>query len=147
MPEQSTAAPAKAEVRLGDDLTVIAKLDDERRLVLGWLSVNKVAGKHVVDRQGDVIPDRELEDAVIDFGLNSRVGKVMHDGHQVASTLVFPFTDWVQEALGVALGKSGALALTVVTDDAAWTMVKDGSLPAYSLGGFAVREDAPDGFE
>lgn len=135
----------KAEgVQIGSELTVVAKLDEDRRLALGWLSVNKVAGKYVIDRQGDIIPDDELEEAVIDFGLNSRVGKVMHDGDPVATMLVFPMTPWVQQALGIDLGKSGALSLTKFHDETAWLMVKDGSLPAMSIGGSAVREDAPD---
>ena len=125
-------------------LDIIAKVDEERRLVLGWLNVNKVAGQYVIDRQGDVIPDRELEDAIIDFGLNLRVGKVMHDGRQVARGLVFPTTDWVQKALGVDMGKGGAIGLWIVEDPDAWQAVKAGRLKSFSLGGKAFREDVID---
>ena len=99
----------------------------------------------MVDRQGDIIPDRELEDAVIEFGLNSRVGKVMHNGKQVARGLVFPMTDWVQKALGVDMGKGGAIGLWIIEDDVAWQAVKAGSLKSFSLGGRATREDALNG--
>ena len=132
MPEPITA---------GSRLDIIEKVDEERRLVLGWLNVNKVGGSYVIDRQGDIIPDRELEDAVIDFGLNSRVGKVMHDGRQVARGLVFPMTDWVQKALGVDMGKGGAIGLWIVEDENAWQAVKSGRLKSFSLGGKAFRED------
>jgi hypothetical protein len=132
-------------ITAGSRLDIIAKVDEERRLVLGWLNVNKVGGQYVIDRQGDIIPDRELEDAVIDFGLNSRVGKVMHDGRQVARGLVFPMTDWVQKALGVELGKGGAIGLWIVEDEEAWQAVKSGRLKSFSLGGKAIREDVTDG--
>ncbi len=45
----------------------ISKLDDEQQIVLGWGSVTKVAGEPVVDTQGDIIEDLELEKAVYDF--------------------------------------------------------------------------------
>ena len=133
------------QITAGSRLDIIEKVDEERRLVLGWLNVNKVAGQYVIDRQGDIIPDRELEDAVIDFGLNSRVGKVMHDGRQVARGLVFPMTDWVQKALGVDMGKGGAIGLWVVEDEEAWQAVKSGRLKSFSLGGKAIREDVTYG--
>jgi hypothetical protein len=131
-------------ITAGSRLDIIEKVDEERRLVLGWLNVNKVGGQYVIDRQGDIIPDRELEDAVIDFGLNSRVGKVMHDGRQVARGLVFPMTDWVQKALGVDMGKGGAIGLWVVEDEETWAAVKVGRLKSFSLGGKALREDIID---
>ena len=127
-------------------LTAVAKVDEERRLVLGWANVNSVGGRLVVDRQGDVIPDRELEDAVLDFSLNRRVGSVMHKGHQVARGILFPMTPMVQEALGVDLGKGGALGLWVVDDDATWAGIKAGRLPSLSLGGRAVREEVKGGY-
>jgi hypothetical protein len=138
-------AVSRDAITAGTGLDIIAKVDEERRLVLGWLNVNKTAGKYVVDRQGDIIPDRELEDAIIEFGLNSRVGKVMHNGKQVARGLVFPMTDWVQKALGVDMGKGGAIGLWIIEDDAAWQAVKAGSLKSFSLGGRAYREDALNG--
>ena len=135
-----------SEVRIAADsgLTIIAKLDPERRLVLGWVNVNRVGGRYVVDRQGDVIPDEELEDAVLDYNATSRTAKVMHGGGKVAEGTVFPMTRLIQQALGVDLGKGGALGLFRVTDDATWADIKAGRLPAMSLGGRAVREEAGD---
>ena len=126
-------------------LTAVAKVDEERRLVLGWANVNTVGGRLVVDRQGDVIPDRELEDAVLDFSLNRRVGSVMHKGHQVPRGILFSMTPMVQKALGVDLGKGGALGLWVVDDDETWASIKAGRLPSLSLGGRAVREEMKRG--
>ena len=125
-------------------LNVIAKVDEERRLVLAWCNVNKVAGRYIVDRQNDIVPDRELEDAVLDFSLNSRTAKAMHSGGRVAEGIVFPMTDFVQAALGIDLGRGGAIGLWRVTDDATWASIKAGRLPAMSLGGRAVREEAGD---
>lgn len=45
----------------------VSKLDDEQNIVLGWGSVTKVNGQPVIDCQGDVIEDLELEKAVYDF--------------------------------------------------------------------------------
>ena len=75
-----------SEVRIAADsaLSVVAKVDEERRLVLAWCNVNKAGGRYIVDRQGDIVPDRELEDAVLDFSLNSRTAKAMHAGGRVA---------------------------------------------------------------
>ena len=68
----------------------------------------------------------------------------MHDGRQVARGLVFPMTNWVQKALGVDMGKSGAIGLWVVEDEEAWQAVKSGRLKSFSLGGKAFREDIID---
>ena len=135
-----------SDVRIAADggLSVIAKVDEERRLVLAWCNVNKVAGRYIVDRQGDIVPDRELEDAVLDFSLNSRTAKSMHAGDKVAEGVVFPMTKFVQEALGIDLGRGGAIGLWRVTDEATWQSIKAGRLPAMSLGGRAVREEAGD---
>jgi hypothetical protein len=130
----------RTRVTADTGLSVIAKLDEERRLVLGWANVNSVGGRYVVDRQGDLIEDTELEDAVLDYSLNSRVGKVMHAGDKVAEGLVFPLTRFVQEVLGIDLGRGGAIGLWRITDDATWANIKAGRLPSLSLGGKAVRE-------
>ncbi len=45
----------------------ISKMDDEQQIVFGWGSVTKVNGQPVVDTQGDIIEDMELEKAVYDF--------------------------------------------------------------------------------
>ncbi|OPY64089.1 MAG: hypothetical protein A4E56_00143 [Pelotomaculum sp. PtaU1.Bin065] len=45
----------------------ISKMDDEQKIVFGWGSVTKVAGQPVVDTQGDIIEDLELEKAVYSF--------------------------------------------------------------------------------
>ena len=131
------------EVRVTADsnLSVIAKVDPERRIVLAWVNVNKSAGRYVVDRQGDIIEDRELEDAVLDYSLNSRQAKSMHAGSPVATGIVFPLTSLVQKALGIDLGKGGAIGLWRVTDDATWQAIRAGRLPAMSLGGTAMREE------
>ncbi len=102
---------------------------------------SEVRGRYVVDKQGDVIEDRELEDAVLAYGLSSRAAKAMHAGGRVAEGLAFPLTTMVQRALGVDLGKGGALGLWRIHDDAAWRAIRDGRLRSLSLGGTAVREE------
>ena len=99
---------------------------------------------HDVPEQGDVIEDAELEDAVLRYSLDSRAAKAMHTGPRVAEGLAFPMTTMIQQALGIDLGRGGAIGLWRVTDDATWANIKAGRLPAMSLGGRAVREEAGD---
>ena len=77
---------------------------------------------------------------MLDFGLNSRAARATHAGGRVAEGIVFPMTDFVQAALGIDLGRGGALGLWRVTDEATWQGIKAGRLLAMSLGGRAVRE-------
>ena len=81
---------------------------------------------------------------MLDFSLNSRTAKAMHAGGRVAEGIVFPMTTMIQQALGIDLGRGGAIGLWHVTDDATWQSIKAGRLPAMSLGGRAVREEAGD---
>ncbi len=65
----------------------------------------------------------------------------MHAGGRVAEGIVFPMTDFVQKALGVDLGRGGAIGLWRILDEATWQGIKAGRLPAMSLGGTATREE------
>jgi hypothetical protein len=66
----------------------------------------------------------------------------MHAGGRVAEGIVFPMTAFVQEALGIDLGRGGAIGLWRILDEATWQGIKAGRLPSMSLGGRAVREEA-----
>ena len=73
----------------------VAKIDEARQQVFGWISVAKGAdGEPLEDLQGDIIEIGELEPAVYDFVLKSRIGTDLHDapirGQLIESFVVTP---------------------------------------------------------
>lgn len=129
-------------VRLEDGQSVgeILKVDRERRVAYGWFSVIEEDGEAVVDSQGDVINEGVLLDAVHEFAIDSRAGRLMHRGHQIADVVEsIALTKDVQEALGIDLGRVGWFGAMKFRDDEAWRRVKSGELQAFSIGGSGVR--------
>jgi len=131
----------------------ILKVDDDQHLIWGWASVIEEKGVPVVDLQGDIIEEGELEKAFYEFMAQSRVGGTMHargaDGEVVKTGGAvggLVFTKAVQKTLGIDLGLVGALVVMHVPEDEQWAVVKRGDLPALSIGATAIRvpvEDAP----
>lgn len=127
----------------------IIKRDDEARIVYGWAMVVEKNGKAVVDHQGDIIPQAEMEKAAIAFMQNHRVGGILHirkadnSALKVAEVVAsFPMTTEIQKAFGLDMGKAGWMIGVKVLDDGIWKMVKEGKLPAFSIGGKGVRVPA-----
>ena len=133
--EQETQKSFEAVVK-------ITKLDEDQRLVFGWLSVIEENGQPVVDLQDHVIEARELEEAAYDFLLNSRVVAEMHERMNVGEGMIesMVFTKEKQESLGIDLGKVGWWVGFKVDADV-FAKVKSGELSAFSIGGKAVLED------
>jgi hypothetical protein len=123
--------------------SAIVKVDPDQRLVFGWFSVIEENGQPVVDSQGDVIDEVELEKAAYDFVLNARVASEMHKnigiGDLVESMM---FTKEKQKVLGIDLGKVGWWGAFKVSDDAVWESIKKGEYPAFSIGGQAESREA-----
>ena len=123
----------------------IAKADAALRTVWGWASVATEDGVPVVDAEGDVVPVDELVRAAHAFMAQSRRGAAGHaDGGDpvpavgtVVESLVA--TRALQEALGVDLGREGWFVGIRIDDEAIWTAVAAGELPALSIGGTARR--------
>ena len=119
----------------------VFKLDEDRRLVFGWASIVEKDGKEVVDRQGDVISETDMEEMAYKFTLTSRKAGEMHEtigvGRLVES---IAFTKEKQKALGIDLGKVGWWVGFKVDDDEVWKSVKDGTYRAFSIGGKGIRE-------
>lgn len=123
------------------------KRDDEKQIVFGWGSVTKKNGVSVIDLQGDVIEDAELENAVYEFMAVSKQHDEMHErlvegSHFVESVVI---TD---EKLGkmfpgetVPQGYRGWWVGIQVTDTAVWKKIKDGVYKGFSITGSAIRED------
>ena len=120
-------------------------VDEDQRLVFGWLSVIEENGESVVDLQGHVIDEAELEAAAYDMVLNGCDAGEMHERIGIGEGLVecMVFTKAKQKALGIDLGKVG-LWVGFKVDVEAFAKVKSGELSAFSLGGYAVLEDLPE---
>ena len=120
----------------------IEKALDDQQLVYGWASVVEENGVPVVDYHGDMIDVADLVKAAHGFITDHRVSKVMHDGEPVGKFVEsMVFTKEVQKALGIDLKKVGWFVGLQVESKAIWKMVKDGTLPMFSIGGRAKRVD------
>lgn len=121
----------------------ISKTDEAQNLVFGWLSrVVEPDGSTVVDKQGDIIPPDELEQAAYDFMLKSRASDAMHDGEQIGDVVEsFLSTPEKRAAMGAAsVDKSVGWWIGVKVSPSVFKRVKAGELRAFSIGGSAVRE-------
>jgi len=153
--ESVAFATANAAVKKGGDTLEevswqadieITKVEEDQRLVFGYLSVAKTKdGEVLVDKQGDIIPEEELEKAAYDFNLFARRAGNMHlqtrgIGRLVESAV---FTEEKQKALGIPKGilPVGWWVGFKIDDDKTWEMVKSGELSAFSIGGKAQREE------
>lgn len=127
----------------------ISKIDDDKRLVFGWLSVSKINGAVVVDRQNDYIDPGDLEEAAYAYVHGSRVGGDMHGraldgGPKKVSDLVesVVFTPEKIEKMGLPadfpVGWWGGFK---VHDDQAWDDVKKGLRTGFSVHGRGRRTD------
>ena len=120
----------------------IKKLDPVQNLVFGWASVAiTVDGETVIDKQGDIIPTDELEQAAYEFVLKWREADEMHTqitkGHVVESLVVTPEK---LEALGLP---AGALQtgwwVGFKVDPETFSKVQSGEFQMFSIEGTAQR--------
>jgi hypothetical protein len=118
------------------------KLDEDRHLVWGWASVSELGGTAVIDKQGDVIDARTLEDAAIEYMVSCRQAGVMHQRTGVAKLVTsIVFTRDIQKALGVDLGRTGWFVGFKVEDLEVWKRIKSGELRALSIHGKGCRKE------
>lgn len=140
--EQTGQWPAEKRAKLQkSDCTVtleIKKLDQEQRLVTGWVAVvSDEFGIPIIDSDDHLIPVVELEKAVHEaFAESGGSGKggVMHEQKGVLDVVEsFVVTIEKRKALGLGEGPEGWIATFRVNDDAAWDQIKNGELPELSL--------------
>ena len=120
----------------------ISKLDDEKRLAFGWAStVTKADGSEIVDHQGTIIPEHEMESAAYGYVAEARGSSEMHERFGVA-TLVesIALTVEKRKAMGLPPGESAWWVGFRVDDDAVWKRLKAGELTEFSIGGTAIKE-------
>ena len=124
---------------------VLAKVDEDKKLVFGWASIIKDSeGKILLDRQDDFIDDEEeLEKSAYSYVLNSRDGGEMHINRGV-STMVesVVFSKEKQQALGIPEGTVpvGWWIGFKVNDDRVWDQVKKGDYSGFSVHGTGQRQ-------
>lgn len=119
----------------------IEKTDEDQRLVFGWASVIEENGRPVVDSQGDVISESDLEKAMYQFAEEMGVAGEMHaDYGEHLGKLVecVVFTRAKQEALGIKLNKIGAWVGFRLSPEL-FAKVKRGDYRSFSIGGFGER--------
>lgn len=120
----------------------IKKLDEDRNLVFGFLSVAKNAdGTDIVDLQGDVIPVPELETAAYDFVLHFRDADQMHDEQSIGKLVEsVVLSKEKQDALGIPAGAvPEGWWVGFKVEPSVFAKVKGGDLRGFSIGGEAVR--------
>lgn len=117
----------------------IKKYQPDQQLIFGWASVVEKDGFVIVDKQGDIIPVEELENAAYQFTLNSRDGGDMHSRMGVAKLVEsMVFTKEKQDVLGIDLKQVGWWAGFKVSDEELWAAHKRGDRPEFSIGGAAI---------
>ena len=127
----------------------ISKVDDDKRQVFGWASVTDLNGEPVTDRQNDWIAADELEKAVYDYVLKSRVGGTMHERvgksqPKATSEMIesFVITPEKIEKMGLPEGSLpiGWWTGFQVRDEDTWNKVKKGELMSFSIHGMGKRQ-------
>ena len=125
----------------------IAKAEPERQMIFGWASVVAKDGKYIIDKQGDIIPVKELENAVLEYMLYAREHGVMHHikgtGRLVMSFLTTP--DFMK-AFGLTQkdDQIGWIVGYQIEDPELRAAHKRGILPEFSIGGSSVPFESSD---
>ena len=125
----------------------IRKAEPERQMIFGWASVVAKNGQYVVDKQGDIIPIHELENAVLNYMLESRDHGIMHD-QKGTGKLVMSFltTPEYMDAFGLTQrdDQIGWIGGWKIEDPALWEAHKRGLLPELSIGGSSMPFEPVD---
>lgn len=135
---------------LSDSSLRIIKADEDKRLVFGWALVSATKdGNKIIDHQGDIVEQDELEEAAYEYVLNFRDSGEEHiPGLRKKARMVesVVFTEEKLQAMGIPLGTVpiGWWIGFYVDDDSAWEKIKNGTYKMFSIEGRAVREPVHD---
>ena len=123
-----------------------SKFDNPKKQAFGFASVVEVDGKPIIDKQGDLITEEDLEKAAYDFMQNSRVGGDMHeragdDPRHVSDVIEsMVFTKEKIQALGLPSDFPVSWWIGVqYKDDAAWEDVAKNKRVGFSIHGKGRR--------
>lgn len=124
----------------------IYKADEDKRLVFGWALVSaKTDGQKIIDLQGDIVDQEDLEEGAYEYVLNFRdageehIGSLRKKARMVESVV---FTEEKMQAMGIPPGTVpiGWWIGFYVDDDRTWELIKNGTYKMFSIEGKAVRE-------
>lgn len=119
----------------------IIKIEPDQQLVWGWAYVCTVDGAISLDHSSEFVTPAEMEKAATNFMLDARVAKAMHSGDQVGEVIhSLPLTKELAKALGIQSDREGWIICMKIHDPLIWKRVKSGELPAFSIGGRALKE-------
>lgn len=117
----------------------ISKLQEDKRLVFGWASIIEKDGSPIVDHQGDVISEDDLEKTFYDFAKNGKSTGAMHEGSGFGDMVeCMVFTKAKQKALGIDLGQVGAWVGFRVPPEV-FAKIKSKEYRAFSIQGTGRR--------
>ena len=145
-PEEVTEMKKANKENFSNSSFTITKADQDKRLVFGWALVSATAdGKQIIDHQGDIVDQEDLEEAAYEYVLNFRdageehIGSLRKKARMVESVV---FTEEKLQAMGIPAGKIpyGWWIGFYVDDDNAWELIKNGTYTMFSIEGRAVRE-------
>lgn len=124
----------------------ITKADEEKRLVFGWALVSaRSDGEKIIDSQGDIVEQDDLEEGAYEYVLNFRdageehIGSLRKKARMVESVVL---TEEKMRAMGIPAGTVpvGWWIGFYVDDDATWEQIKNGTYKMFSIEGKAMRE-------
>lgn len=119
----------------------IIKIEPDQQLVWGWAYVCTVDGAISLDHSSEFVTPAEMEKAATNFMLDARVAKAMHSGGQIGEVIhSLPLTKELAKALGIQSDREGWIICMKIHDPSIWKRVKSGELPAFSIGGRALKE-------
>lgn len=120
----------------------VCKVDMENRCIFGWASVIEKEGESVIDSQGDIIEEEELEKAVYEYMLESREAGDNHTVTEGVGKIIesIVFTKEKQEMLNIDLGKVGWFVGFAIDNEETLSKIKDNLYLSFSIGGSATRE-------
>jgi hypothetical protein len=124
---------------------VVAKADEEQKMVFGWANVAKLAdGTTVVDSHNEYIEVEDLEAAAYEHVLKFRATGEQHQG-AVKGRLVesFMVTDEKLAVMGLKKGSlpQGWWVGYKIDDEQLWADVKKGKYRSFSIQGTAEAEE------
>jgi hypothetical protein len=124
----------------------ITKINDEKRLVVGWASViTDEKDRPIADYQGDIISLDELEAFTWRLVIAGGAGGAGEMHERPAGDVVEAFVvsrerrEAMPEVFSPGPGPSGLMIALRINSDETWTAVKDGRLRELSIAGDAER--------
>lgn len=126
---------------MSDYTGIVAKIDEEQRLVFGWAyKTHDADGRTIIDKQGDFIRPDTLEKSAYDYVLKSRQADVMHLQEPIA-TMVESMVLTPEKVEKMGLPSTTPLGWWVgfkIHDETVWKS-RDG-LKMFSIGGRGIRK-------